>query len=289
MISERLFHSRQKTSDFADGQSEISSLVPEGGYRINPIMDTLKARVNFLLEKRGLTQAEAARRGGFKNTAFINDIVQGKKLSVRGLNLLHLASALDTSTEYLLCQSEDPEPKPSQNFINAAREAAAHANMPARDARQDFSEDYEAPALDPGQFPREVPVRGVVACGDEGDFMFNGEEVEWVRRPPGLAHKKSVYALRVEGDSMLPAHKHGGLVYVDPHRRPGVGEDAVIELHPDDPSSGEPGMGFLKRLVRATNSEVTVEQYNPPRKLIFQRDDIKAFHRVIPWEEVLGI
>lgn len=289
MVSERLFHKRQKTSDFADGQSEISSLVPDGAHRINPIMKTLKARVDFLLAKRGLTQAAASRQGGFKNTAFINDIVNTKKLSVRGENLLKLAVALSTTTDFLLGKSANPDPiiKDDPSVTHAI--SAPNSWKAVAQARKDFSEDFDAPALDPGQFPREVPVRGVVACGDDGDFMFNGEEVEWVRRPPGLSSKKDVYALRVEGHSMIPAHKHGALVYVDPNRRPGIGEDAVIELHPDEPETGEPGMGFLKRVVRTTGTEVTVEQYNPPRTLVFQREDIKVFHRVIPWEEVLGI
>ncbi len=50
-------------------------------------MADLKDRVLKLLELRNLSQAEAGRRSGFKNAAFINDIVRGHKTDVRGQNL----------------------------------------------------------------------------------------------------------------------------------------------------------------------------------------------------------
>ncbi len=55
-------------------------------------MADLKDRVLKLLELRNLSQAEAGRRSGFKNAAFINDIVRGHKTDVRGQNLSRTVS-----------------------------------------------------------------------------------------------------------------------------------------------------------------------------------------------------
>ena len=151
-----------------------------------------------------------------------------------------------------------------------------------------FREAPNAPEIDKGAYPRNVPVRGIAVGGEDADFTMNGETGDFVRRPPGLEGKRGVYALHVNGESMWPAHRHGALVYVDSNRLPGAGDDAVIELHPEKPQTGEPGRGFLKRVKRIGPSKILVEQFNPPREIEFTRAEIKSFHRVIPWEEVVG-
>lgn len=233
-------------------------------------MQTLQERVVGLLARRGISKAEAARRGGFGNVQFINDIVKGKKTSVRGDNLSKLALSFDTTEDYLLLKTNNPD------LPYAARSGDG------------FVEALDAPEIDKGLFPRDVPVVGIVACGDDASFILNGQTGDYVRRPPGLQGKRSVYALNVYGDSMYPVYRHGALVYVDPLRTPAVTEDAVLELHPEDPRNGEPGKGYLKRVKALRGRSVICEQFNPPGEIVFDRDEIKSFHRVIPWEEVLG-
>lgn len=151
-----------------------------------------------------------------------------------------------------------------------------------------FFENFDAPVIDKGQFPRDVPMIGIAACGDDASFTLNGQTGDYARRPPGLEGKRSVYALNTCGDSMYPAFRHGDLVYVDPNRTPAIGEDAVIELHPEDPRSGEPGKGFLKRVKKIGSGKIVCEQFNPAEEVVFDREEVKNFHRVIPWGEVLG-
>ena len=152
----------------------------------------------------------------------------------------------------------------------------------------DYKEAPEAPSIHPGIFPRDVPIRGICVGGQDADFTVNGETGDYARRPPGLAGKKHVYGLHVTGDSMYPAHREGALIYVDPTRRPAIGEDGIVELHPENPELGEPGRGFIKRLKRRAGSKMIFEQFNPPLDLEFETAEIKSMHRVIPWEEVIG-
>jgi len=153
---------------------------------------------------------------------------------------------------------------------------------------QEYRDAPSAPIIDRGAYPRDVPVRGIAVGGEDADFTLNGETGDFVRRPPGLEGKRGVYALNIVGESMWPAFRDGALVYVDSNRIPSAGDDAVIELYPDEPHTGEPGRGFLKRVKRIGPSKIQVEQFNPPRDLDFERKVIKSFHRVIPWEEVVG-
>ena len=79
-------------------------------------MKTLREKVLFLLDLRGLNQKQATDKGGFKNTAFINDIIREHKHSVTGKNLTALAKALDTNEAFLLGQTDDPEPGASKTI-----------------------------------------------------------------------------------------------------------------------------------------------------------------------------
>jgi phage repressor protein C with HTH and peptisase S24 domain/DNA-binding XRE family transcriptional regulator len=138
------------------------------------------------------------------------------------------------------------------------------------------------------QMPRDIEVLGTAVGGSAGDFRFNGETVEWVRRPPGVANVKGIYAVRVVNESMVPRFEEGELVYVNPHRRPRLGEYVVIELQPNHADRDSPGDAFIKKLKRITPSKVVLEQFNPPKEIEFRGDTVKVMHRVIPWSELLG-
>lgn len=135
--------------------------------------------------------------------------------------------------------------------------------------------------------PLDVPVLGVSMGGEGHDFQFNGETVDHVRRPLGIAKAKRAYATYVVGDSMVPAFREGAVLFVNPDRPPSIGDDVVIELHPV--RDGEPGAGYIKRLKKRTSTKIIVEQFNPPDDLEFDLADVKAMHRVVPWNELLGI
>lgn len=138
---------------------------------------------------------------------------------------------------------------------------------------------------------RDVPVRGTVLGGAAGDFSFNGDVVDLVRRPPGLAGAASVFALYVHGDSMSPRFEAGDLVFVNPSRPPTPGCDVVVEMAP---SLGETaGACYIKRLLRRTADKVVLRQFNPPpgvkQDFEIDRQEIKNLWRVLTAGELLGL
>lgn len=132
---------------------------------------------------------------------------------------------------------------------------------------------------------RDIEVKGTGVGGDDADFRMNGETVDRIPRPPGIAHKRGVFAIFLQKDSMYPALKHGDPLYLDPNRRPAIGEDVVVELYGSD---GEPGDAFVKRLVRRSGSRIVVEQFNPPKEIEFDMADVRQVLRIIPWTELIG-
>ncbi|MGF1610963.1 MAG: helix-turn-helix transcriptional regulator, partial [Kiloniellales bacterium] len=151
------------------------------------------------------------------------------------------------------------------------------------------AESVELPAA--AGLPRNVPLRGTAACGDTvgeaGDFEFNGEIVDYVRRPPGIAAARNVFAVYVTGDSMAPRFEEGELVFVHPDKPPVNGCDVLVELHGHD---GQPGPCYIKRLLRRTPSKLVLRQFNPPRDDIeLPLAKVRVLYRILTPSELLGV
>lgn len=134
--------------------------------------------------------------------------------------------------------------------------------------------------------PIDVPVYGVAVGGADGDFRFNGQIVDYVRRPPGIASQRNVYALWIMGDSMSPWNKDGDLIYVSPVRPPITGDHVVIQLQ--DTADGEPGLAMVKLLVGKTPTQLKLAQYNPTREFTLAQTKVKSVHKVLSLRELLG-
>lgn len=146
----------------------------------------------------------------------------------------------------------------------------------------------DAPQLFPGEWPRDVPVMGVTVGGEDADFEMNGEIVDYVRRPPGIANRKGVYALHVLGTSMYPRYEEGELIYVDGSRVPSIGDYGVFQVAWPGGAEGRADQSFVKKLEKRSPSKVTLLQFNPAKTFDFNTRDVRSQHRVIPWAEVLG-
>lgn len=133
--------------------------------------------------------------------------------------------------------------------------------------------------------PMDIEVLGVAVGGDDGDFTLNGEVSGYVRRPPGIAHLRKVFALHVLSDSMVPRYDPGELIYCG-GRDAVAGDHIVIETFP---AEGETiGKAYVKKLKGRSKNTILCEQYNPPKELQFGSYAIKNMWRIIPLRELLG-
>jgi phage repressor protein C with HTH and peptisase S24 domain len=127
----------------------------------------------------------------------------------------------------------------------------------------------------------KVPLLGSGQAGADGTFeLNNGEPIDYVDRPLGLAGKARIYCIYVDGDSMEPAHMHGDLLFVDAARKPFPGRDAVVELNPE--SDGAPARAFIKRIVKLTPDYVELFEYRPKERTFrLARSKIRNLHLVL--------
>ncbi|MEN4964069.1 helix-turn-helix domain-containing protein [Brucella intermedia] len=126
---------------------------------------------------------------------------------------------------------------------------------------------------------RDVPVRGRAVGGDDGRYEFNGEILGWEVRPPMLAGVKEAYSVYVDGESMFPRYKSGETIWLHPHVKPRRGDDVVVQLHADE--DGHEPYGYIKEFVGWQPSRLVLYQYNPPREVFFDRDQVISVHKVV--------
>lgn len=143
------------------------------------------------------------------------------------------------------------------------------------------------PPPSPRNLPRDVPVMGT-AMGGDGSFLLNqGDPIDMVRRGPGIAQSRTVFAIYVEGESMSPRFDPGDLIYLDPARPVRIGDDVVLVMASEN--AADPPLSYLKRLVRRTADRVIAEQFNPAQRIEYPTRNLKQMVRVLKLAEVMGL
>lgn len=165
----------------------------------------------------------------------------------------------------------------ADNNAKAARELGISPDWLANgsgDRRASLSP--EPPHLEHSGSPRtmrRVPVVGTARLGENGYY-------EELQHPPGFGDgwvdgysaDPNAYALRVKGDSMHPAIRHGSFVVVEPNGACVPGEYVVILMRD--------GRKMVKELVIERPGEIVVESVNGNRRLTFEKVEIDRMHAV---------
>lgn len=126
--------------------------------------------------------------------------------------------------------------------------------------------------------PPRLPVFGQAIGGADGYFILNGNKVADLFAPPSLVAVPEAYAVYVSGESMEPRYFAGEAVYVNPRLPIRRGDFVVVQImEPDD----DMPRGYVKRFVRMNDISLTLEQYNPPKELIFPREMVHSVHRIV--------
>lgn len=196
--------------------------------------------------------------------------------TVRQIAVILARSGIDESEVMALAAPATAQERAPFSLADAAP-------LPADLGRPTAERPHDIPTM--SELPRDVPVFGVAEGGADGTFEMDGI-VDYVRRPPGIARQRNVYAIYVVGDSMSPRYDPGDLVFVSPARAPGPGSDVVIQLAGD--SEHAERRYFIKRLVRRTATDVILRQFNPEGEIVMPLNRIVTMHRVLTAAELMG-
>lgn len=204
------------------------------------------------------------------NHSYVAQLLSGKGGAPSSDKLRDLARELETSTEYLLGESDYPGPIRSEIGVS------------------DRSVDWRG--LPRGE--RGVPLHGSGDCADlhfddetgvlvdiEGSTFDMQHEIRFLDRPPALRDNSRAYAIWLNGSSMEPRCFAGDIAFVDPARPCGPGNLVVAQLN--DGKHDGVAMVLVKTLVRQSTRELVLEQYNPPQRFVVPRERVHHLHRIV--------
>ncbi|WP_246231797.1 XRE family transcriptional regulator [Sinorhizobium alkalisoli] len=124
----------------------------------------------------------------------------------------------------------------------------------------------------------KIPLYGAAVGGDYGEFELNGHRLDDIFAPPSLSGIPEAYGVQVSGDSMYPRYEDGETVYVNPRRRPVKGDYVVAEIQTEEHG---PKLAYIKKLIRHTQSELILEQFNPAKQIRFDGRQVHTVHYVL--------
>ncbi|CAN7200873.1 helix-turn-helix domain-containing protein [Acidovorax sp. LjRoot118] len=204
---------------------------------VNELSDRLKSAREAL----NLSQTELATRAKV-SAGTIGNIEAGTRKNPR--DLLSIASALCVRPEWLL-----------------------HGLEP-RSYKDDQTENAGRPRV-----TRPTPVVGTAKMGDDGYYMELQHPVgHGDGFIDGYSSDPEAYALRVKGDSMHPAIRHGSFVVVEPNGNCMPGEYVAIGL--------VGGQRMVKELIMERQDEVVIESVNGNHRRTLERAEIEWIHPV---------
>ena len=235
----------------------------------------MRQRLKTKLEEKGISPRALSLSIG-ANHSYVTQILGGKGCIPSADRLARLAEALGTSADYLAARSNHADPVQSEVGL------------------QDRHIDWNPPR-------REEPGIPLVGTGDCADLEVSDESgrmvtverssfdpeyhARYIVRPAALRGARDLYAIYFHGESMMPRFEPGEIGIVDPSRHARPGDYIVVQLNSGE--SDEVVSVLVKRLVRATNSELTLEQFNPPLTFTVPRTRVARYHRIVPQTDLL--
>lgn len=232
-------------------------------------MSTLGQRIRTARKAKGLTQADVAKYFDIKPGSV--SLWESDDTRPEVTRLEPLARLLGISVNDLVSTSAQSAPLSQQEMPYGY----PHEKPRKPAAISEFSEPFAIPPIP----ARRIPVYGLAVGGEDGRFEMNGQLIDTVFCPPGYEAVPNLYAVYVVGESMEPVFSPGQTVWVHPNKAPRRGDDIIIQLQPED--SGSTPNGFIKRYVSTTPSGIVVQQFNPPKEIIFDRDAVMSIHKII--------
>ncbi len=208
---------------------------------------------------KGLSQKELAAAARVSQQ-LITSIETGMTRTTKFL--MRLAAALDVPPGQL---------DPDWAMVSGIQPLMARSEPPPREG--------SVPGSAPPASQRDLPIHSS-AEGGEGFIIVTSDAVDWLPRPPPVAHVRRAYGLYITGESMVPEFEPGDIALVNPHL-PVVPDTTCIfyGAHDDEVRA------TIKRLRRKTGDTWYLKQWNPPDKMkaefTLARKEWPICHRVV--------
>ena len=244
----------------------------------------LQARIRERLAATGKSARALSLEIG-ANGGYVRDLLDpDRSPSPSAPRLQAMAAALQTTTEYLLGSSENPEQVLSEVAIGDNRLEYLAQTPSSRRPAEDQT---------PG-----IPLVGTGDCADLEVIDDDGHDitierssfdadyqVRMIDRPPALRGARHAYAIYFQGSSMEPRFFAGEIGIVDPDRPAAPGDFVLVQLN-----NGEEDhvvSVLVKRLIRQTSAYLELEQFNPATIFKIDKGKVARVHKIMPPTDLL--
>lgn len=252
-------------------------------HMVSDTPSTLHRRIGERLAALGLSREAASRAAGLNKT-YLRKLMERPGAVPGADRLAQLASVLETSTAWLLGQTDDPSP---------SRAAADPSVPPPRDAAPLKPASTETPRSSKlhqlmrfdERGRRMLEIYGMAAGSVAGQFSISNDPIAEVPAPPALANVVGAYVLMTRGDSMVPRYFPNDHLYVNPHQAVRPGDHVIIQTRLHDNSGTET---WVKRYDGEKDDTILAWQYNPPGEILFKKRYVMHVHRVLPINELFA-
>lgn len=242
-------------------------------------MSRLTESLHAQSSKLNITQAELARRLGVTQQA-INNLFAGRAASSSYWREISQILQIPESEMRQMMIEAGRDPAKTTRIHSFVRTESGHEiPLPSKSAPPPSEARIEGPISTP-TVNKMLPVLGEAVGGDDGRFIFNGQVMDYVACPPSLANVPNAYSVYVDGESMSPRYRPGETVYVHPNKPARRGDDVIVQIHPPS-DDGSPPWGYIKEFVGWHGSKLVLHQYNPEKRIEFERNEVVSVHPII--------
>lgn len=171
-------------------------------------MNTLPDRLRFAREQLNLSQQQVADAVGMKQPSYYQ-LEAGKSKRSRFIN--DIAKVLETNVDWLMYGEGENTPKPSRDDLMQKIK-----DIEGRDTGESHPVPKGTVSAEMSGSSGMVPILSWVAAGSWSNVepVTFEDAIGHAPKPPNLS--KLGFALRVQGQSMLPEFKPGEVIYVEP-------------------------------------------------------------------------
>ena len=215
-------------------------------------MNTLPDRLKFAREQLNLSQQQVADAVGMKQPSYYQ-LEAGK--SKRSRFISDIARVLETNVDWLMYGEGDNAPKPSRDDlmqkIRDIENGGLSLNHPTPEGTTSVSMTSQ---------PSMVPILSWVAAGSWSNVeaVTFDDAIGYAPKPANLS--KHGFALRVQGQSMLPEFKPDDIIYVEPMAGLMTIKDSdlvVVQCNDDSEAT------FKQLVIGETSDDMYLKPLNP--------------------------
>ena len=215
-------------------------------------METLPDRLKFAREQLNLSQQEVADAVGMKQPSYYQ-LEAGKSKRSRFIN--DIAKALGTNADWLMYGEGENTPKPSRDDL---MQKIKDIEGRSTDENHPLPDGMTSAIMSGGS--GMVPILSWVAAGDWSNVeaVTFDDAMGYAPKPPNLS--KFGFALRVQGQSMLPEFKPGDVIYVEPQTGFLVLKDSdlvIVQCNDDKEAT------FKQLVLGETSDDMYLRPLNP--------------------------